>query len=269
MLPSAADYWSTDSMLGVLGISAGVTIDHFKALLSCLHLNDNSKAVPRNQPGHDRLHKIRPMIDRLPQTLYNPPKEQSIDKAMVGFNGRNAMKQYIPMKPTKRGLKVWSRCARNGITNDCQVYEGSTKKSREANLSTAVIVGLAKYIYDKGHHLYYDNYFSSVDLVEELLHHETHYCGTARSSSRKYPAALKTINVERGQHKSQLFGSVECFVWKDKNNIDFIRTVCLPGETGRVMRKNKDGTRIAVSFPLAVKLYNKHMGGVDLADTRR
>ena len=54
-------------------------------------------------------------------------------------------------------------------------------------------------------------------------------------------------------------------MWKDKKNIDFIQTICLPGEAGTVMRKNKDGTRTAVSCPLAVKLYNEHMGGVDLA----
>ena len=54
VLPSVADYWPTDSP----GISSGMPIDRFKALLSCLHFNDNSKAVPRNQPGHDRLYKI-------------------------------------------------------------------------------------------------------------------------------------------------------------------------------------------------------------------
>ena len=35
------------------------------------------------------------------------------------------------------------------------------------------------------------------------------------------------------------------------------------------MRKNKDGTRTAVSRPLVVRLYNKHMGGVHLADSRQ
>ena len=36
-----------------------------------------------------------------------------------------------------------------------------------------------------------------------------------------------------------------------------------------MLRKNKDGTRTAVNCPLAVKLYNEHMGGVGLADCKQ
>ena len=205
MLPGFADYWSSDSLLSVPGISAGMPIDRFKVLLSCLHVNDNTKAVPRDQPGYDRLHKIRPMINRLRhtwRTCYNPPWEQSIDEAMVGFKDRNAMKQYMLMKPTKRGFKVWCRCSPNGLMNDCEVYEGSTGQTQEGSLGTAVVLGLAKYIYDKGHHLFYDNYFSSVDSAQEPLCHKTYCCGTAHSNRKNYPAALKRVTLERGQHKS-------------------------------------------------------------------
>jgi hypothetical protein len=63
---------------------------------------------------------------------------------MVGFKGRISMKQYMPMKPTKRGFKVWCRCSPNGMTSDYEVYEVSTNQSRETSLSSAVILGLAK-----------------------------------------------------------------------------------------------------------------------------
>ena len=46
-----------------------------------------------------------------------------------------------------------------------------------------------------------------------------------------------------------------------------MQTICLPGNTGTVMKKNKNGTWTAVSCPLAVWLYNEHMGGVDLDDS--
>ncbi len=57
--------------------------------------------------------------------------------------------------------------------------------------------------------------------------------------------------------------------YNPKKNIDYIQTIYLRGEAGTVMRKNKDGTRTAVSCPLAVKLYNEHMGGVDLAPCKQ
>ena len=49
-------------------------------------------------------------------------------------------------------------------------------------------------------------------------------CGTTRSYRKKYPAVLKGVHLERGQHKSQTVGNVHCFVWKDKK-IDFVQTI--------------------------------------------
>jgi hypothetical protein len=106
-------------------------------------------------------------------------------------------------------------------------------------------------------------------LAEELLKHKTFCCGTARVNRKRYPSALKKVSLEWGQHVSENVSNVNCFVWKDKKNIDFIQTICDPSETATVQRKNKDGTRTAVTCPLAVKLYNINMGGVDLADCKR
>ena len=41
------------------------------------------------------------------------------------YTGRLGFKQYVPMKPTKRGLKVWMRAdPHNGYVNEFQVYTG-------------------------------------------------------------------------------------------------------------------------------------------------
>jgi len=37
--------------------------DRFMSILRELHFNDNSTAVPRGQPGYDRAHKVRPVIE--------------------------------------------------------------------------------------------------------------------------------------------------------------------------------------------------------------
>ena len=43
--------------------------------------------------------------------MYNywPNRENSIDEAMIPFEGRSSLKQYVSLKPVKQGFKVWVR----------------------------------------------------------------------------------------------------------------------------------------------------------------
>ncbi|KAG0415261.1 hypothetical protein HPB47_007572 [Ixodes persulcatus] len=63
---------------------------------------------PKGSEGHDKLFKVRPIIDALRQNLrLVPPEEkQSIDEQIIPFKGRSQMKQYIKAKPHKWGFKV-------------------------------------------------------------------------------------------------------------------------------------------------------------------
>ena len=103
---SYRDYWSQDPYLGAPAVVEAFPINWYSHLLSHLHFNDNQTFIPRGQPGHDRLHKVRPVLDRLSQTLlslYNPHQQNSIDEAMVRFKGRSSLKQYMP----KKNHKTW------------------------------------------------------------------------------------------------------------------------------------------------------------------
>ena len=66
--------------------------------------------IPCGNPGYDKLYKIRPLLDIVEsnsQAAYSPHQQIAIDEAMVLFKGRSSMKQYMPLKPTKRGYKLW------------------------------------------------------------------------------------------------------------------------------------------------------------------
>ena len=56
---SYRSYWSTHWMLGMPGFRSIMPRDRFFAILRFLHVCDNSTAVQRGQPGHDRAFKIR------------------------------------------------------------------------------------------------------------------------------------------------------------------------------------------------------------------
>ena len=127
---------------------------------------------------------------------------------MVGFKGRSSIKQYMPMKSTKRGFKIWCLCdSSNGYTYRIMVYTGASTEKESGGLGPAVVLKLANPLLDKSHFLYYDNYFSSVDLAKTLLSHNTYTIATTRSNRKKWPQALKDVKtmskrLTRGEHCS-------------------------------------------------------------------
>jgi hypothetical protein len=114
--------------------------DRFSLILKFLHLNDNSSYIPKGQPGHDPLYKLRPLLDPLIanfQASYTLHRELSIDEAMVGFKGRLFFIQDLPKKPTKWGMKAYV------LADSCMGYYtigGCTQVSHEYKTITRYIV---------------------------------------------------------------------------------------------------------------------------------
>ena len=278
-LPSVEDYWSQHPLLGAPDISRGIPIRRFKALQSCLHLNDNTTVRKRGEPGYDKLHKIRPLMESIRencQRCYSLHREVSVDEAMVGFKGRSSMKQYCPMKPTKRGYKVWALSgAHTGYMYNFAVYCGATPGVTEHGLGASVVRTMTEPVLEKGHFLFFDNYFSTVPLAQFLRTKNTYCVATARIDRTAWPTNLKNKktlkqHLKKGDHRSQIVSpGVQCFMWMDKKVVPFINTICNPSSLTTVKHKKKDGSTVNVSCPLSVQLYNKYMGGVDMADQLR
>ena len=283
-LPSIRDYWSQHAFLGVPGISRGMPRNRFLDILSSLHLNDNQHMPSRESPQFDKLFKVRPLLDKIKansQAHYYPHQPVAVDEAMILFKVRSTFKQYMPMKPTKRGYKAWCLCdSVNGYMYNIDIYTGKVSQSTandnpEDGLATRVVKSMVEPLYGKGHHVYMDNFFSSVALADYLKSKDTYTIGTARVSYKGWPLELKDMkalnkSLERGAHRSKILDNdVQCLVWKDKKAMAFISTISAPSAETQVSRRNKDGSRSEISCPNTVKLYNAHMGGVDLFDSRR
>ena len=63
--PKLRDYWSTSNFISTQFSGSVMPRNQFTVLLSNLHVNNNSTYIPRNEPGHDPMHKIRPFLDHL------------------------------------------------------------------------------------------------------------------------------------------------------------------------------------------------------------
>lgn len=279
-LPSLQDYWSTNSILGAPGIVKGMGRNRFRAILSHLHLNDNTRMPQRGDEGFDKLYKIRPLLERVrinSQLCYQPHQQLAVDEAMILFKGRSSLKQYMPLKPVKRGYKAWCICdSTNGYMYNLDLHTGASIGSLadDDGLGSRVVQKLMEPLYNLNHHVYMDNFFSSVSLATKLKTKSTYMIGTARSNRKRWPASLKDVKgigkaMSRGESRATVVDGVECIVWKDNKAVALVNTISNPNEASTVPRRNKDGSRRQVPCPKSVELYNKYMGGVDLFDSRR
>ncbi|CAG4957859.1 unnamed protein product [Parnassius apollo] len=130
-LPCIEDYWSSDPLLHVVEIAETMTLKRFQKLMKYLHLNDNANMPNRNDDNCDKLYKIKPLLDYINvkcQTNAKNTHSQSIDECMIKFKGRSTLKQYMTMKPIKRGFKVGARAdSHSGYLYQLQVYAGKTE----------------------------------------------------------------------------------------------------------------------------------------------
>ena len=145
----------------------------FEEILRFLHLNDNTKMIAKGNPGYDKLFKVRPFIDSIQANFllqYAPKENQSVGEAMIKFKGRTTLKQYMPKKPIKRGVKMWCRAdSQTGYLSDFDIYVGRSGEAVETNLGYAVVTKLCKSIYGNWHSVFFDNFLTSLPLVEELF----------------------------------------------------------------------------------------------------
>ena len=102
----------------------------------------------------------------------------------------------MPKKPIKRGIKVWVLGDRSNSYFSCfDIYTGR-REDCEVGLGAYVAKKLTEDLKDKYHHVFFDNYFTSFWLLEELEKDGIYGCGTAHKDWKEFPAALKNPGLK-------------------------------------------------------------------------
>ena len=278
-LPAIADYWRTDPLFHCSIISESMTRDRFFHIHRFIHFVDNSSLLPPNDPNYDRLCKVRQFLTLIEEqfvSLYRPHCQCAVDEAMIKYKGRSSLKQYMPMKPVKRGIKVWARAdSTNGYISRFQVYTGK-ENSSETGLGNRVVKDLTSDIHHKNHQVFCDNFFSSFQLFSDLLQKGIYACGTIRSNRRGFPPELSSFLrkglPQRGDSvtlQSQKNLQLTVSVWQDTKPVTVSSTFCQTIPLDSVSRKLRNGQHMVFPCPEAITQYNCYMGGVDRNDQLR
>lgn len=155
-LPNTRSYWNPD--VGLEIITKTMTVNRFEKIRKFLHFNDNELHLPRDNENHDRLHKLRPILDHLNNVFSTVPLEGklSIDEQLCSTKLRHFMKQYLPMKPHKWDLKLFVLCGVSGFAYKFEIYSGqenndSHRFATEPDLRACanIVVRLATETYQK------------------------------------------------------------------------------------------------------------------------
>ena len=258
VLPKIADYWSSNPQLGCSWISSVMTRNRFMKINQFLQFTDQSRLIPRGRLGYNPISKILPILNYLKPKFaecFRPGQHVSVDEAMIGFKGRCILKQYLPSKPTKWGIKVWELCdSITGYCMDFNVYPGKNVRPSEHGLGFDVVTKLMHDYFGRFHKIYFDRFFNSVHLVEHLKANNTYACGTIMLNRRGLPRVARITKLRRGECRvyRKVNGTV-LSTWRDKRQIAILSTCPTFGidETGK---------------PNIVQEYNMYMGGVDLND---
>lgn len=235
-------YWSSDSFFNVKEISSVMTFKRFQAIMNSLHFYDNEKIKSKGEEGFDRLAKIRPLVDTLNKKFlqeYKPFGHQAIDESMVRFKGRSALKQYAPTKPIKRGYKVWCRAdSVTGYLCEFQIYEGKSAE-REAGRTQGehVVLSLCNNV-DEDSTLYFDNFFTTTKLMEELSEKQIMAAGTVRTNRKDLPHEIKVDQkLKRGDYVWRSKGQLTAYQWRDNRNVTMLSNFHDPSEVVEVNRR--------------------------------
>jgi len=240
-----------------------------------LHVVDPATEDPNN-----KLRKVESFITHFKEKcseLYIPRQHVAIDERMVKSRHRSGFRQFIKDKPTKWGIKLWVLAdSSNGYTVDFNIYIGrAAGQEVGANgLGYDVVMLLMTPYYNKGYHLFVDNFYSTLILFRDLFDNGVLATGTILDSRRSFPAALKN-SKEWGKGKERgcmrWVRDPPCLVlqWVDNRVVSMITTVGNANDHVQVSRKQRNAgrwTNILVQQPRIFQTYNLKMNAVDRSD---
>jgi hypothetical protein len=130
---------------------------------------------------------------------------------MIPFAESCGIKQYCPNKINPVGLKAFVLSNTDGLVVDFTVYQGYTTypelEKSGFTLREKAVLSLADSLVP-GHIIFFDRYFSTVRLANELIKRGIGCTGTLQSN--RVPADATTVLVEDSVIKICDRGSVAC-----------------------------------------------------------
>ncbi|XP_025155495.1 piggyBac transposable element-derived protein 4 [Harpegnathos saltator] len=132
---------------------------------------------------------------------------------------------------------------------------------RENTTPTNIVMSLCRDLFHKGHTLYTDNWYTSLELAEKLIHKNTHLVGTLRSNRRGNSQQVISTKLKRGEIVAKENNQgITILKWRDKKDILVLST---RHSSEMVNVQCRSGNKFK---PQIIVDYNREKAAVDLSD---
>lgn len=133
-----------------------------------------------------------------------------------------------------------------------------------------VVLSLTQGLQNTNCTVFFDNFFNSVSLITKLFDNGIYGVGTARMDRKGMPKELKAGQMKRGDNRFLFSDKVACCVWFDRRPVTMLFSNITGMQSTSTVQRRQEGSasKITVSCPDVIKMYNQGMGGVDLVDQR-
>ena len=121
----------------------------------------------------------------------------------------------------------------------------------------------------QGKHLYFDNFFTSLRVLENLKLQSIKACGTIRPDRAGIPSDfVKKNRMQRGDCKSIITSNSILFIWMNTKHSFFASNYHKDNKIASISRRLQNGHRTRIACLTAIKDYNQFSHGIDLFNQR-
>ncbi|CAK9810838.1 PiggyBac transposable element-derived protein 4 [Anthophora plagiata] len=254
---SKHDLWKENEALSRRFYAAIMSPDRFVNILRYIRFDESTTREERKSSNKlAPLQEITNIFSQNCRDSYNATDFGCVDEQLMTFRGRS-FKVYMPNKPGKYGIKIWTLCDSNTFyCCNMEVYLGKHGTAPEKQQGKRVV----KQLTDFWKNSVTDNFFTDLSLAEELLENNIFLVGTMRKNKTDLPKTLIDTR-NRSQYSSYFLFTVKLtlvsYVPKPRKCVVLLSTLHHEHSISTPAEKFK---------PDIINYYNSTKSGVDVLD---
>lgn len=185
--PNIDSYWGQNAFKPIQNC---MPVKRFIAIKKYLSFQEESQRIKKGEPGYDPLFRIRTLANKLNDRFDSVPKSARlcVDEMMCSTKTKHHLRQYMPNKPHKWGVKLFVLCDTNGFAYRFEIYNGAgdnvvLPNTPDLGATSNIVIRLSQTIPDFVHHiLFFDNFYTSLPLLVYLRARGIYSLGTVRGN---------------------------------------------------------------------------------------